>query len=330
MERRAIIIGGTGFLGYHASLELARRGWSVTALGLPTDDVNGLFPQNIHVVLRNVHQLTDDELVGLLRGHTALVFAAGMDDRATPDKPAYPKFRAANVDTTQRLLELAQRVGIERSVVLGSYFCHFAREWPQLRMRERHPYIRSRLEQESVSQAAGAIVLELPYIFGSAPNRKPLWAPLVSYLRSTHVVLYTHGGTNCVSAQTVGEAIAGALEQGVAGERYLVGGENLQWREMLARLARADGRSIEIVALPNWLITAALLSVKMRQFITRKEGGLDLRHLAALQTANTFFDAHIAADQLGYTPTGLDEAFRETVDACPRRTIRRRAAPSVG
>ena len=322
MEKKAIIIGGTGFLGYHASLELARRGWSVTALGLPTDDVAGLFPPSIRVVLRNVHQTTDDELSGLLSDHTALVFAAGMDDRATPDKPAYPKFRAANVATTQRLLEHAHNAGIERSVVLGSYFCHFAREWPHLRMRERHPYIRSRLEQESVSQAAGAMVLELPYIFGSAPHRKPLWAPLVSYLRSTRVVFYTHGGTNCVSAQTVGEAIAGALEQGVAGERYLVGGENLQWREMLARLARADGRSIEIVPLPNWLIAAALLGVKIRQFIAGQEGGLDLRHLASLQTANTFFDARIAADQLGYTPAGLDKAFRETVTACPRRTIR--------
>jgi nucleoside-diphosphate-sugar epimerase len=330
MDKKAIIIGGTGFLGYHASFELARRGWSVTALGLPTDDVAGMFPPHIHVLLRNVHQLTDDELSGLLSGHTALVFASGMDDRATPDKPAYPKFHAANVDTTQRLLELAQRVGIERSVVLGSYFCHFAREWPHLRIRARHPYIRSRLEQESVSQAAGAIVLELPYIFGSAPNRKPLWAPLVSYLRSTRFVLYTHGGTNCVSAKTVGEAIAGAVEQGTAGERYLVGGENLQWREMLTRLARADGRTIEVIPLPDWLIAAALLGVKTRQFIVGKEAGLDLRHLVALQTAKTFFDVHIAADQLGYIPAGLDEAFQETVDACPRRTIRRRAALSDG
>jgi hypothetical protein len=139
------------------------------------------------------------------RGYIALVFAAGMDDRATPDKPAYPEFHAANV-------------------------------------------------------------------------------------------------------------------------RYLVGGENLHWREMFARLARADGCSIELVPLPNWLIAAALLGVKMRQFIARKEGGLDLRYLATLQAASTFFDAHIAADQLGHTPASLDEAFRETVDACPKRTS---AAPPV-
>ena len=34
-RQRVFIVGGTGFLGYHAARELLAKGVSVTALGLP-------------------------------------------------------------------------------------------------------------------------------------------------------------------------------------------------------------------------------------------------------------------------------------------------------
>jgi len=68
-----------------------------------------------------------------------------------------------------RVLRLAKLVSIQRAIVLGSYFAHFTRIWPELGLAERLPYIRSRVEQEmSVISIPGMVVdvLELPYIFG--------------------------------------------------------------------------------------------------------------------------------------------------------------------
>ena len=75
--------------------------------------------------------------------------------------------------------------------------------------------------------------LELPYVFGSIPGRIPLWAPLIDYLRSPFPLFFTKGGTNMISVIHVAEAIVGALEEGKAGEIYLVGDENISWVDWL-------------------------------------------------------------------------------------------------
>lgn len=328
--QRVFVIGGTGFLGYHAIQEFLSKGWGVTALGLPpahlldpSAAVSGqtLYPAAVNIILQNLDTASDEELLTLLRGHEALVFAAGLDDRYTPKKPAYPKFYKANVESLKRLLILAKKAGVMRAVVLGSYFVHFNRQWPELKLAQRHPYIRSRLEQEIVTTSIPGLdgmVLELPYIFGALPipGWKPLWAPLVKYIHFSKIIFYMKGGSACISARTVGHAIVAAVERGEAGKVYPIGQENLTWRQMLTRLARADGRTVRVVTLPIWTIKLGMFGVLLIHKLQGKEGGLDLRHFATLQTAETFLDPQPSKDALGYKTCSLDEAFQEMVEAC--------------
>jgi len=318
--QRVFIVGGTGFLGYHAIQEFLGKGWHVTAVGLPPAPPASLYPERVKMIIQNIEHLRDDELLDILHGHDALVFAAGLDDRHTLPKPAYPLFQHANVETPRRLLILAVRAGVRRAVVLGSYFSHFNRAWPELKLAEHHPYIRSRVEQEqAVTSVPGmdTCVLELPYIFGQLPVQgwKPLWAPLIGYICKTPIVFYMNGGSACVSAQTVGKAILSAIEQGQPGTCYQVCDENLTWTELLSRLGRADGRKIRVVSLPRWLIHIGLYATWSLHAIQNKEAGLDLRRFAPLQTAKTFLDPEPARKALGYGPGDLDQAFRETIAA---------------
>jgi nucleoside-diphosphate-sugar epimerase len=257
----------------------------------------------------------------LLAGHEAIVFAAGADDRVTPRRPAWSFFRGANVLAAQRFFTLARTAGIRCGVLLSSYFAHFARTRPELELARHHPYIRSRLEQEQACLDAALpdlelTILELPYIFGTMPGRVPLWRPLIRYVKATPVLFYPRGGTNIVSVEHVAEAIVGTVEQGKAGERYLVGDENPTWQEFLTRLGDVLGKRKQVVTLPNWLIRPALASVKLLQWLQGKEGGLDPIHLLELQTINTFFDPEPSRRALDFGSGGLDQALAETVEAC--------------
>lgn len=322
MAQNVIVIGGTGFLGAFAVREMRRRGWAVTSVGFaPVPQEQQDDPQ-VRVVEQDIHKIDEAALLQLLEGHTALVFAAGLDDRQTPPRPSYPLFHAANVEAPARLLRLAKKTSISRAVILGSYFTHFQRQWPHLKLAERHPYIRSRVEQQRVAFATAApeislCFLELPYIFGALPGRAPLWTPLVNYLRSTKTVFYTQGGSACVSVQAVAQAIAGAVESGQAGSAYPIGEENLTWQELLTRLAKAEGRDIRIVALPNVLVAPALWALWLIYRLQGKESGLDPRRLLDLQSANTFFDPRPAQQQLNFQGGLLNQALAETVAACP-------------
>jgi dihydroflavonol-4-reductase len=321
--KKVLIAGGTGFLGYHAAQTFLENNWDVTAVGLPPGPKDGLFPPSVEIQLLNLDDTPDAELLKILARHEAVVFAAGLDDRYTPKRPAYPKFHKANVASPTRFLTLAQQAGVSRAVVLGSYFAYFNRIWPELRLAERHPYIRSRVEQEkAVTSIPGlqAMVLELPYIFGSLPVEgwRPLWQPLIRYIRSSRLLFYMRGGTACITARTTGKAVFAAILQGKAGECYPIGQQNLTWTALLGRLASADGRRVKVITLPTGLIRLSMQAVSAAFRAADKESGLNLRYFHALQTAETYLDPSISRQALGYELDDLDLAFRETVKACSR------------
>ena len=234
----------------------------MSTLALPPAPPEGLLPPEVPVRIGDFNQLSDRGVIELFNGCEGVVFAAGVDDRVTPKAPAYEFFYQANVVTARRFFRLAQPAGVRRGALLSSYFAHFARVWPELKLAERHPYIRSRVEQEAaVLEYSGngldIMVLELPYIFGRIPGRIPLWKPLVDYLHWSLPWVFYPIGSSMVGVEHVGQAVTGALGQGEAGKRYLIGDENLTWRAFLMRLADAAGWRKKVVVPPNWVCSAS-------------------------------------------------------------------------
>jgi nucleoside-diphosphate-sugar epimerase len=316
-----IIIGGTGFIGYHAALVFLQRGHTVSILALPPLPAQELFPPEVKIRLADLNTLQDHTLLELLRGQDALVFAAGADDRTIPKAPAYEFFHEANVRTPQRLFRLARQAGVRRGVILGSYFAHFDRIWPEMELAKHHPYIRSRAAQIEATLEASLpklelVVLELPYIFGAMPGRTPLWAPLIRYLRSPIPLFYPRGGSNCISVKHVAEAIVGAVERAQGGDIFQVGDENLTWEDLLTRLGLAAGVHKRVITIPDWIVGLGMRGVDLYYHLQGKEGGLDLVSFTWMQTAEAFFDPMPSRQALCYGQGGLDQAFEETVAAC--------------
>jgi len=322
-KQNVVIIGGTGFLGYYAVKEFIRRGHSVTIIALPPLPEEGLFPKDVNIILANIDEMDDSSIIAILKGHDAIVFAAGADDRVIPKAPAYDFFYQANVQSCKRAISIARQSGIRRGVILSSYFLYFDRMWPNEKLSEYHPYIRSRKEQARQSMDVAMpdlqlMILELPYIFGSMPGRTPLWEPLVQYLNSRYPLFYMKGGTNMIAVEHVGEAIVGAIEAGRGGESYTIGDENLTWVEFIERILNILGKKKRIVILPTFMVLLVLRVVKLQYRLRGKESGLDPVKFAAIQTRNTFFDPSSSAKELGYNRGNLQKALEDTVKACLR------------
>jgi dihydroflavonol-4-reductase len=159
-------------------------------------------------------------------------------------------------------------------------------------------------------------VLELPYIFGRMPGRRPLWCPLVSYLRSPWPLFYTTGGTNMISVHRVAEAIAGAVVKGQHRKCYPIGGENRSWPELLVPFSKMAGRPKRVLTVPSLIVTMIMALVWVYHFIKRVESGLHPTAFVQLQTALTYFDPTPAQQALGFSGDGLKEALQETIDGC--------------
>ena len=319
---RTIVIGGTGLLGYHSVNHLLANGHDVTVLSLPPKP-EGMFPDSVAIELADLDEMSDSDLDAVMAGHDWLVFAAGTDPPPMPKNELEPFLESINVTMTQRSLASARNAGVSRAVVLGSYFAYFDRIWPNLRIAGRHPYVGSRLRQ---TQAAfdlttddfGVVVLELPYIWGTMPNRSPQWEQLIKTLRGDGgPIHHAPGGTMMTSVLHVAEAVLGGLERGVPGHRYPIGDQNVTWAELIAKIAAIDGVERRAVTTRHAQLRAAARKTAQQLEAAGLDVGIRPVPYVDIQCANTFFDPEPSRIALGLTSGGLDDAIREQVEMLP-------------
>jgi nucleoside-diphosphate-sugar epimerase len=316
---KVFMIGGTGLLGSQAAVELIQRGHEVTSVALPPLPIGAVLPKEMTIEFGNYLEMSDEAILAKMAGCEGFVFAAGVDERVEGPKPIYDLYKKYNIDPVDRLLGLAKKAGIKHAVICGSYFSYFAKLHPEWKLTAIHPYIRSRIDQEKAaekqSEGLDVAVLELPYIFGTQPGRKPVWVFLAKMIRdSKKRIYYPKGGSAMVTVKQVGEAIAGALEKNVGFATYPIGYWNLTWVEMLAIMDQYLGCPDKpIQTIPNWMFTLGGIQIRHTQKKQGIDGGLNLAKYAKVMGSDLFIDKALGCDKLGVRDDDLDQAIGDSI-----------------
>ena len=245
MSKKLLILGGTGFLGYYSTLEALKRGYEVGSISLDDVNLEGWYPKEVKTQFTDLFETNEDDLVEMMKGYDYMLYSVGPDDRETPMAPAYDYFHRRLVVECAKCFRAAERAGIKKAAVFNSYFAYFARRNPELKLGEKHPYVRCRLEQAelllSQKKNMEVVVLEFPYIFGTMPERMPIWRDvfLDRYVNKHKVIFFPKGSTSMIAVEHIAEAALGALEYGKDGERYPIGDENKSFDFMLNTMTGA-------------------------------------------------------------------------------------------
>lgn len=136
---KVLIIGATGLLGSQAAWALHQKGHELRGLSLPPLPQMVAFPPGMEQAFGSYLDMDDKALLSLMAGCEGLVFAAGVDERVRVKAPCIYFFRKYNNLPLERILGLAKQAGVKHAVVLGSYFTHFNRAWPELELARHHP-----------------------------------------------------------------------------------------------------------------------------------------------------------------------------------------------
>lgn len=319
---KVFMIGGTGLLGCEAARIFIERGHEVTSVALPPLPVGAPIPEEMTLHMCNIYEKTDEEIKELLQGHDCFVFAAGIDERVEFPAPVYDAYYKYNIAPLKRILPLCKDVGMKSAVILGSYFSYLAKERPDMKLYEKHPYIRSRIDQENAAFSFAddnfdVSVLELPYIFGTQPGRKPVWVILIEQLKrmdSLPFTMYPGGGTAMLTVRQVGEVIVGAAEKSKGAKAWPISMYNLTWKEFLKIVyaARGMGENRKIISVAPWMMRMGLGSVKKEYAEKGIESGLDVDGLADIMGVNLFIDNKYSKE-LGATEDDIRSAIFDSI-----------------
>ena len=319
---KVFMIGGTGLLGSEAARIFIERGHQVKSVALPPLPQGAPIPEEMELEFCNIYEKSDEEIKAMMTGCDCFVFAAGIDERVEFPAPVYDAYYKYNIAPLKRLLPICKEIGMKNAVILGSYFSFLAKERPDMKLTEKHPYIRSRIDQEEVAfsfadENFDVAVLELPYIFGTQPGRKPVWVILIEQIKMMDKLpctMYPGGGTAMLTVRQVGEVIVGAAEKSKGAKAWPISMYNMDWKRFLKIVyaARGMGNNRKIISIPPWMMRMGLGGVKKEYAAKGIESGIDVDGLADIMDINLFMDTKYSIE-LGATEDDIEAAITDSI-----------------
>ena len=246
---KVLVVGGTGLTGATTARHLQQQGHEVTLMSRsrPSSPALADFP----FIAGNY--IEDDISEEQLAGFDWLVFAAGADIRMLPegeDPEAF--FTRANSEGIPRFFARARAAGIRRAAYLGTYYPQVVPD-----KVEASPYLKSRYLADRAIRAMSAedfvvCSINAPFIIGVFPG--VVDAHLAALVRDVAgkieglPLVAPAGGVLHITAQSLAEALEGALLRGESARAYLVGDEYFTWKDYFEEFCRALGepRSLEV------------------------------------------------------------------------------------
>lgn len=241
---KTLVVGGSGLVGGEIALYLQDKGHDVTIMSRQPSQA----PKLAALPFLQGNYIEDDFSDGRLEGFDWLVFAAAADIRNLPrDGSVTPEafYTRANDEAVPRFFEAAKGAGIRRAVYIGTFYPRVAPQQVGV-----CPYVTSRHNTDLAVRALGdehfnVCSLDVPFVLGQIEGLEvPHIAALVEYVRGNMPGLplfAPRGGTNHISSHSLAQAACNALQRGESGRAYLVGDENLSWKEYLELWCEAVG-----------------------------------------------------------------------------------------
>ena len=317
---KALVTGATGFVGAAVARALLREHGQVRVLARRGSDRRNLKGLDAEVSEGDLNDL--DSLHRAAQGCDGL-FHVAADYRLGAREPE--ELYRTNVEGTRNVLNAALRSGVRRVVYTSSVATigipadgtpGNEQSANSLENMIGH-YKRSKYLAEEVAREAARGGLSLVIVSPSTPvgpgDVKPTpTGQLVLDAAAGRMPAYVDTGLNIVHVDDVAAGHLLAYERGNAGERYILGGEDMSLRQILEVIARLEGRNPPRVRLPYGVVLPlAYLAEGFAKFSGRS-GRITLEGVR-MSRKKMFFSSAKAAQELGYRWRPPEQAFADAI-----------------
>ena len=318
----ALVTGASGFVGWHVARTLREKGLPVRALVRPESRVPELDVECV------IGDLRDRASLDRAAAGCGMLFHVAADYRLWAANPS--ELYQSNVEGTRNALTAALAAGVERVVYTSTVGCIGVpdggvgtEDMPVSMSGMTGDYKKSKFLAEQValefaSKGAPVVIVNPTAPIGDHDFKPtPTGKIVVDYLNGD-MPAFVDTGLNLVDVRDVAEGHWLAAERGRAGERYILGCENLTLAQILGRMAALTGRKAPGIRLPHFIAYAAgFVSTGMAQ-ITGKPPRVPM-DAVRMAKKKMFVSCDKAKRELGFAPGSVDVALQRAIDWFGRR-----------
>ena len=319
---KIFITGATGYVGQKLLLEALHRGYTVHAL---VRDLNSKdIPAHPQLTLFK-GDITDKEtILTAMKGCESVLHTAAIAKLRIHD----PKlFYTVNVEGTRNVLDAAKEVGVKKFVltstgaVIGPSGKHpMTEDDPRVLTLENDYEVTKHLAEELVREynkrglPTNIVAISRVYGPGLFTTGKAVNRILVKIMKNGMAFAPVKGDVvaNYVFIDDVVKGHFLVLERGRAGEKYIIGGENISYDAFFRAICRNAPKKIRVFRTPKALLMIWGFLHMMAYSIAGKQTNISPRTIRRI-FQNRALSSEKAIREFGYSITPFDEGIRTTI-----------------
>lgn len=318
-EKKIFVTGPDGLLGSNIVRELLAQGYTVRAMvqpGRKVKTLEGLAIEKVEGDLLNAEQLR-----ALMQGCRYVLHGAA-STAMWPDKN--PIVRKVNIEGTKNVLEACKHHAVERLVYVGTAnsFGYGSKSQPG---NEERPYNAGKFSNDymdskysahllvldAVKKGLNAVIVNPTFMLG-AYDSAPSSGAMILAVVNQQVPGYAPGGKNYICVKDAAKGAVNAIAMGKTGESYILGNENLSFKEAFAKMAQVAGVKAPQRAVPRF---ALLLYGRLGSLVAAISGKAPKVSytMAKIACDEFYYSSAKAVRDLQLPQTPIEEGIREAI-----------------
>ena len=317
-----LITGATGYIGYKLAMEAARRNYTVHIL--VRDLESPLLPVHPNIIKFKGDITDKTSVMTAMKNCDQVMHAAAIAKLSAKDNNV---FYSVNVEGTRNMLDAALELNVKKFVftssgaVIGpSGKYPMSESDPRIVAFENDYEISKHWAEELVKEYCRrglfAVIVAASRVYGPGHecngNTMSILFKNILLMRLAFVPACDNVVANYAFVDDVVNGHFLAMEKGLGGEKYILGGENLSYRSFFQAIKQNIGKKIRLIRIPKLLIKIWSFFYMSICLLLKRETHFSPKAVDRLAQSRAL-SCDKAIRQLNYSITPFSEGIQKTI-----------------